>query len=275
MSPKSCVIENLLSFQDQETSKMVFALVNQANYIFPSVSRGIQCTCNALMAIIQHNANTIQEIDDILFAGDDLYRLRVGELQSTVQFIFKMLKFEELPTVVSIQHFEIKYHEQIYGTVTHENWNQSGESMNQKEGIEMLFSGYRQGLIIVGGLCPAIFTDEKSCPVFFDSHSHSQNGMSSTDGTALKITFNNIDRLVDYLFAFYQSYIISMTTQFELQPVSVTSEAGTLNLRNDINPKMDKYFQYQEDMLKKHKKSKSRETRKEYIRNYMSRKGKL
>lgn len=63
-----------------------------------------------------------------------------------------------------------------------------------------------------------------------------------------------------------------MTTQFELQPVSVTSEAGTLNLRNDINPQMDKYFQYQEDMLKKHKKSRSRETRKEYMRNYMSRK---
>lgn len=186
---------------------MVFALVNQANDIFPSVSRGIQCTCNALMAIIQHNANTTQELDDILFAGDDLYRLRVGELQSTVQFISKMLKFEELTTVVSIQHFEIKYHEQIYRTVTHENWNQSGKSMNRKEGIEMLFSGNRQGLIIVGGLCSAIFTDEKICPVFFDSHSHSQ------DGTALKITFNNIDRLVDYLFAFYQSCIISMTTQ--------------------------------------------------------------
>lgn len=67
LSPNSCVIENLLSFQAQETSKMVFASVNQAN-IFPRVSRGVQCTCNALMAIIQHNANTTQELDDILFA---------------------------------------------------------------------------------------------------------------------------------------------------------------------------------------------------------------
>lgn len=90
------------------------------------------------MAIIQHNANTTQELDDILFAGDDLYRLREGELQSTVQFISKMLKFEELRTVVSIhnQHFEIKYREQIYGTVTHENWNESGESMNLKEALK-------------------------------------------------------------------------------------------------------------------------------------------
>lgn len=40
LSPNSCVIENLLSFQAQETSKMVFASVNQANDIFPSVSRG-------------------------------------------------------------------------------------------------------------------------------------------------------------------------------------------------------------------------------------------
>lgn len=136
--PNSCVIENLLSFQAQETSKMVFASVNQANDIFPSVSRGVQCTCNALMAIIQHNANTTQELDDILFAGDDLYRLREGELQSTVQFISKMLKFEELRTVVSIhnQHFKIKYREQIYGTVTHENWNESGESMNLKEALK-------------------------------------------------------------------------------------------------------------------------------------------
>lgn len=56
-----------------------------------------------------------------------------------------MLKFEEFFIVVFIYnwYFEIKYYEQIYGIVIYENWNELGESMNLKEGIEMLFFGYR------------------------------------------------------------------------------------------------------------------------------------
>ncbi|XP_062572833.1 uncharacterized protein LOC134234807 [Saccostrea cucullata] len=55
-----------------------------------------------------HNASTSSELDKVLFAGDDLFR--------------------------------------IYGTLTHVDWDQSCQSNNLKEGVELLFARYNKGL---------------------------------------------------------------------------------------------------------------------------------
>lgn len=73
--------------------------------------------------------------------------------------------------------------------------------------------------------------DDKRCPVFFYSHSHGKDGLSCTDGEAVKITFGDIEQLVHYLFAFYQSCNISMISQFEIQPVSVTQKNKCVRFR--------------------------------------------
>ncbi|XP_062570615.1 uncharacterized protein LOC134232646, partial [Saccostrea cucullata] len=265
-------IEKLPSGVSLPMGTRLFGTINQANNVFPSFSRGVQCTCNALMSIILQNASTSLELDKVLFSGDELFRVRIAELQSTVQFVSKMLQFQELPKSVYVHdnQYEISYFEQIYGTVTHVDWDQSCQSNNLKEGIELLFTRYNQGLIIVGGICSAIYVDDKNCPVFFDSHSHGEDGLSCADGRAIKITFSDIDQLVDYMFAFYQSCNISMISQIEIQPVFVTQKTSVPTSGTERLSLIDKYFDFQENMSRKCNISESSQgSRNDYMRNYM------
>ena len=52
--------------------------------------------------------------------------------------------------------------------------------------------------------------------MYFDSHSHGENGLSSSDGASCLITFSNLDGLVLYLYAFYDSMKLD-TTDTNLQ----------------------------------------------------------
>ena len=262
--------------QNQKFIEILFASLSQSDKRFPDFSRGVQCTCNALMSIIQENASTMHELDEVLYAGDDLYRIRIGELQSTVQFVSKMLNFEELPRAVSLENrtFEVKYFEQICGTVTHIDWEHSENVLNLNQGIETLFSSYRQGLIIVGGICSAMYRDANNRFVFFDSHSHGKDGLSSVDGTAVKVIFDEMGKLLDFLFLFYHSCGISMTCQFEIQSLSVIEQA-TESMKNLENakigiPLIDKYFQFQETMSMRCSNANAPYvSRKKYMKNYM------
>lgn len=87
----------------------------------------------------------------MLFAGDEVFRIRIAELQSTAQYVSKMLHFQELPNAVSVHNgnYDICYFEQIYGTLTHVDGDHSCQSNHLKKGIELLFTTYNQGLIIV------------------------------------------------------------------------------------------------------------------------------
>ena len=48
----------------QEPEQILFASLHQADGRFPHFSRGVQCTCNALMSVIQGNASTKGSIAD-------------------------------------------------------------------------------------------------------------------------------------------------------------------------------------------------------------------
>ena len=169
--------------------------------------------------------------------------------------------------------FEIKYFEQICGTVTHVDWEHSENVLNLSQGIELLFSSYRQGLIIVGGICSAIYRDVNNRFVFFDSHSHGQDGLSSVDGTAVKVIFDEIWKLLDFLFSFYHSCGISMICQFEIQSLSVKEQAAESKNSETANksiPLIDKYFQFQETISTRCSNSSAPiVSRKKYMKNYM------
>ena len=57
--------------------------------------------------------------------------------------------------------------------------------------------------------------------MFFDSHSHGENGLSSVDGRSILIAFSSLDDLVGYMYAFYDSMGIDMSLQFDLLPVRI------------------------------------------------------
>ena len=64
---------------------------------------------------------------------------------------------------------------------------------------------------------------------FFDSHSHGENGITSSDGTSILLSFSCFEDLIAYLYAFYESMRFDLTMQFDLLPVSIrkTQHSGS------------------------------------------------
>lgn len=71
---------------------------------------------------------------------------------------------------------------------------------------------------------------------FFDSHSHGSNGLLSPDDGAILISFSSLDSLLVYMYAFYESLFIDLTTQYEILPLEFSISHSSL---------LDKYFQDQ------------------------------
>ena len=57
--------------------------------------------------------------------------------------------------------------------------------------------------------------------VFFDSHSHGKNRLSSTDGSSILMYFSCLEDLITYLYVSYDSMTTDMSLQFDLMPVTV------------------------------------------------------
>ena len=60
-----------------------------------------------------------------------------------------------------------------------------------------------------------LFLKRMGCLYFFDSHSDGENGLSSSDGASSLITFSNLNDLVTYLYAFYDSMKLDTYLQFD------------------------------------------------------------
>ena len=78
--------------------------------------------------------------------------------------------------------------------------------------------------------------------MFFDSHSHGENGLSSGDGTSILISFSTLDDLVTYLYAFYDSMKIDMSLQFDFLPISVRKSDKEQTCKDQLDSCMDAYF---------------------------------
>ena len=78
---------------------------------------------------------------------------------------------------------------------------------------------------------------------FFDSHSHEENGLSSSDGASCLITFS--DCLVSYLCAFYDSMKLDTTDtnlQFDFLPINVEKSDEKQSYKDQMESHMEAYF---------------------------------
>ena len=79
----------------------------------------------------------------------------------------------------------------------------------------------------------------------FYSHSHGENGLSSSDGASCLITFSNLDGLVSYLYAFYDSMKLDTTytnLQFDFLPINVKKSEEKQNYKDQMESHMEAYF---------------------------------
>ena len=187
-------------------SHIVFGSFHQNDARFSEQSRGFQCTCNALCMLSYSSCLDVEKssiLDKVLCDGDALYQNIINNLKADGKFIHRLLSLEEIPDVseVEIGKFTLEKLPIVSGILVD----------TQEHGLPTLhcalqsaFLSVSSGLLTIGAICSAVFK-KNGLYVFFDSHSHGENGHSSNNGVSSLITFSNLDDLVTYMYAFYDS----------------------------------------------------------------------
>ena len=192
-----------------------------------------------------HSVDNSSMIDKVLSEGDALYQTLISKLKHDGKFINQLLSLEEIP-----DDFEVKL-----GKFTLEKFQmKSGVLVDtQDHGLPTLhstlqsaFSSVSCGLLTAGAICSAVFK-KNGLYVFFDSHSHGQNGLSSNEGASCLITFSNLDDLVTYIYAFYDSMKLETDTnlQFDFLPVHVKKCQEEKTYKDEMISRMEGYFKDQ------------------------------
>ena len=259
-------------------NRIMFGSFHQNDERFIDQSRGVQCTCNALCMLIQDKIQNSSDLDQILYEGDALYNRTITSLKAEGKFVHSLLSLEEIPNTVEIktgQYFVEKQHIR-YGYLVNTSDNEALPTLQCA--LETAFLKSTSVLLIIGAVCSAI-SKRNNLYVFFDSHSHGENGLASSDGTSILMLFSCLEDLIAYLYAFYESMRIDLTVQFDLLPISIRKKELSVIHKKQPETLLEAYFhdqtlrQKQKAVVTKDSESivkvKKKKNRKEYLRIYM------
>ena len=222
---------------------MVFGSFHQNDVRFSEQSRGYQCTCNALCILSYSLCLDVDNslmLDKVLCEGDALYQTVISNLKTDGKFVQQLLSLEEIP-----DDFEVEI-----GKFTIEKFEiKSGPLIDAQdlglptlhEVLQSAFLSVSSGLLTIGAICSAVFK-KNGLYVFFDSHSHGENGLSSSDGASSLITFSNLNDLVTYLYAFYDSMKLDTYLQFDFLPMNVRKCEDKQSYKDEMASHMETYF---------------------------------
>ena len=252
-SSETCLDNEMVCYQAIRSSEqlwnagdLVFGSFHQNDVRFSEQSRGYQCTCNALCMLsysLCYNVYTSLILDEVLCEGDVLYQTVINRLKSKGKFVHHLLSLEEIP-----DNFEIKM-----GKFTVEKMpilcgplidTQNLGLPTLHDTLQLAFMSVSFGLITIGAICSAVFR-KNDMYVFFDSHSHGENGLSSIDGSSCLITFSSIDDLVTYMYALYDSLNLNTNLQFDFLPIKIKKNEETQSSKDQMDSSMEAYFRDQ------------------------------
>ena len=259
-------------------NRIMFGSFHQNDERFIDQFRGVQCTCNALCMLIQDKIQNSSDLDQILYEGDALYNRTITSLKAEGKFVHSLLSLEEIPNTVEIetgQYFVEKQHIR-YGYLVNTSDNEALPTLQCA--LETAFLKSTSVLLIIGAVCSAI-SKRNNLYVFFDSHSHGENGLASSDGTSFLMLFSCLEDLIAYLYAFYESMRIDLTVQFDLLPISIRKKELSVIHKKQPETLLEAYFhdqtlrQKQKAVITKDSEPivnvKKKKNRKEYLRIYM------
>ena len=259
-------------------NRIMFGSFHKNDERFIDQSRGVQCTCNALCILTQDKIQNSSDLDQILYEGDALYNRTITSLKTEGKFVHSLLSLEEIPNTVEIktgQYFVEKQHIR-YGYLVNTSDNEALPTLQCA--LETAFLKSTSVLLIIGAVCSAI-SKRNNLYVFFDSHSHGENGLASSDGTSILMLFSCLEDLIAYLYAFYESMRIDLTVQFDLLPISIRKNELSVIHKKQPETLLEAYFhdqtlrQKQKAVITKDSEPivnvKKKKNRKEYLRIYM------
>ena len=274
-------IENSLATQSSallwNANQIIFGSFHQNDRRFHDQSRGFQCTCNVLCMLVCDEIQNSFELDKILYAGDALYNTTVDSLKAQNKFVQSLLSLEEIPDTLEIETGQLFIEKQPINCGFLVNTFEDSALPSLHHALETAFIKSTSVLLIIGAVCSAVSKRNESY-IFFDSHSHGEDGLSSYDGTSILMMFSSLEDLIAYLFAFYESMRIDMTTQFDLLPISVRKNEPSGSQKKQPENLLEAYFHDQ--TLRQQQKSvitnysqlnlnvQKKKNRKEYYRIY-------
>ena len=226
-------------------SYLVFGSFHQNDVRFSEQSRGYQCTCNALCMLSYSSCLDIEKssiLDKVLCEGDVLYRSVINKLREDGKFIHHLLTLEEIPDDFKVEIGKFTSEKlPIVSGVLLDTQNLGLPTLH--EVLQSVFLYTSSGLLTIGAICSAVFR-KNGMYVFFDSHSHGENGLSSNDGTSCYITFTSINDLVTYMYAFYDSLNLDTNTnlQFDFLPIKIKKTEETQSCKDQMEHNMESYF---------------------------------
>ena len=258
-------------------NQIMFGSFHQNDKRFLDQSRGFQCTCNALCMLVCDEIQSSLELDKILYAGDVLYNTTVNSLKAQGKFVNSLLSLEEIPDTLEFEsvHFFVEKQPITCGALVSTFGNHALPTLHCA--LETAFIKSTSVLLISGSVCSAVSKRNYSY-IFFDSHSHGENGLSSSDGTSTLMSFSCLEDLIAYLYAFYESMRIDMTMQFDLLPISTRKNEHSGTHEKQPENLLEAYFHDQ--TLRQQQKAvitsnsepilniKKKKNRKEYYRIY-------
>ena len=224
-------------------SDLVFGSFHQNDVRFSEQSRGYQCTCNALCMLSYSlflDVNDSLILDKVLCEGDALYQIVISKLKSDGKFVHQLLSLEEIPVEfeVEIGKFTLKKFQIQSGPLVD---TQDLGLPTLHEVLQSAFLSVSSGLLTIGAICSAVFK-KNGLYVFFDSHSHGENGLSSSDGASSLITFANLNDLITYMYAFYDSLKLDTSLQYDFLPISVTKSEDKQSYKDEMASNLEAYF---------------------------------
>ena len=114
-------------------------------------------------------------LDKILCDGGTLYLHLINTLKAQGKFVHSLLSLAEIPDdfEIEIGKFAVEKHPTVSGILvdTHENLGLS----TLHKALHSAFTSTTSGLLTTGAICSAILK-KTNLYVFFDSHSHGENG---------------------------------------------------------------------------------------------------
>ena len=246
------------SFHSWNARHIISGSFHQNNERFSEQSRGFQCTSNALCMLSYSACLDINDglvLDKIVCEGDSLYIKTVDRLKTDGKFIQPLLSLEEIPDNIEIEKGKFTVDKQpiVSGILVDSYVDQGLPSLHCA--LQSAFLSASSGLLIIGAVCSAVVKKD-DLYIFFDSHSHGKNALASSEGTSVLLSFNSLDDLVTYLYAFYHSLKIDMTLQFDLLPLTIRSYQQKTRCEFGLEHQLEAYFKDQKMRQAKKEKSK-------------------
>ena len=111
--------------------------------------------------------------------------------------------------------------------------------LSLEHGLSFLSSDVQYGLLIMTGLCIAVFRCRSGQYGYFDPHSRHKNGLPLSPrllnfGTAVMLKFTHLSDMIDRIKLCYTMFDIQSSCMYELKPLSFHC-VNTSNQRNAVS----------------------------------------